>query len=271
MSKEKNKRSKPSDDDLPEMEAVEDVENSDSTLLYGLQNTGKTTLFSSWPKPSLLLDFNDKGTDSISDVKGIYVMKVKSVAQLEAIYWALKKGRLVDPKTKKRFKSLGFDTVTRMQEMFIQDITGSDEPMSWGTLSRQQFGEVSGGMKRTITDFRDLDMNVVFLAQQKTLNLDDENTDAGDLMPEVGPAMMPSVAGHLCSSVNTIGQTYIRLKKETKEVKGKKEKREKMQYCLYIGPNPIRMTKIRKPKSVVPPSFLINPTYEDLQEALKGE
>lgn len=269
MSKESRSKSKPSTE-LPELEAVEDVENPDSTVIYGLQGTGKTTLFATWPRPSLLLDFNDKGTDSISDARGVYVMKVTSVDQLEAIYWALRKGTLKDPKTKKRFKSVGFDTVTRMQDMFIENETGSDQPLSWGTLSRKQFGSVSGGMKKFITDFRDLDMHVVFLAQQKVFNIEDEDNDHGDLPPEIGPAMMPSVANHLNASVNTIGQTYKRLKIEKKEVGKKIIKKEKLQFCLFIGPNPVRTTKIRKPKSVVPPAYLINPTYEDLIEALKG-
>lgn len=269
MSKEKHSKKS---DDLPEMEAVEDVENSNSTVIYGLQGTGKTTLFATWPRPSLLLDFNDKGTDSIKDQKGVYVMKVKTIGQLEAVYWALKSGKLKDPKTKKHFKTVGFDTVTRMQDMFIEDITGSNEPMSWGTLSRKQFGEVSGGMKKTITDFRDLeDIEVVFLAQQKVFNIEEEENDHGDLPAEIGPQMMPSVASHLNASVNTIGQTYKRLKVTKKKVDKKIERTEKIQFCLFIGPNPVRMTKIRKPKDVVPPSILINPTHADLIEALKGE
>lgn len=271
MSREKKKLKKSDEEELPEMEAVEDVENSNSTVIYGLQGTGKTTLLATWPKPLLLLDFNDKGTDSIKDVKGVFVMRVKTVAQLEAIYWALKKGKLKDLNGK-RFKTIGFDTATRMQEMFIEDVTGANEPMSWGTLSRKQFGEVSGGMKKTITDFRDLeDMEVVFLAQQRVFNVDDDDdNDHGDLPPEIGPHMMPSVATHLNASVNTIGQTYKRLKVEKKEVGKKIIKKEKLQFCLFIGPNPVRTTKIRKPKSVVPPAYLINPTYEDLIEALKG-
>jgi hypothetical protein len=268
VSKEKSKSKKSAE--LPEMEAVEDVENHRSTVIYGLQGTGKTTLAASWPKPLLLLDFNDKGTDSISDVKGVYVMRVSDIDELEAIYWALAGKKLKDPKTKKPFKTLVFDTVTRMQDMFIEDITDSDEPMSWGTLSRKQFGEVSGGMKKTITDFRDLEMEVVFLAQQKVFNIDDDN-DHGDLPPEIGPAMMPSVANHLNASVNTIGQTYKRLKVEKKEVNKKIVKKEKIQFCLFIGPSPVRTTKIRKPKDVVPPAYLVNPTYEGLLEALKGE
>lgn len=268
MSKEKKKgSSRRQTDDLPELEDVEDVENGQSTVLYGLANTGKTTLLSTWPKPLLLLDFNDKGTDSISDVKGIKVAKISTIAQLEAVFWALKTGKW-------KFKTVGFDTVTRMQDMFIEDITGTaNEPMSWGTLSRKQFGEVSGGMKKTIMDFRDLETveNVVFLAQQKVEKEKEEEDDHGDLPTEIGPALMPSVALALNAAVNTIGQTYKRIKTEKKEIKGKIIKKDKIQFCLYIGPNPVRTTKIRKPRDVVPPSYLVNPTYKDLIEALKGE
>jgi hypothetical protein len=269
VSKEKNSKKL---DDLPEMEDVADVDNPSSTVIYGLQGTGKTTLLATWPKPILLLDFNDKGTDSIRDVQGISVMRIKTIGEIEAVYWALKQRKLKHKKTGKPFKTIGFDTVTRMQDMFIEDVTGSNEPLSWGTLSRKQFGEVSGGMKKTITDFRDLeDYEIVFLAQQKVFNIEEEDDDHGDLPPEIGPAMMPSVANHLNASVNTIGQTYKRLKVK-KEKDGKKIiKTEKIQFCLYIGPNPVRTTKIRKPKSVVPPAFLINPTHAYLVEALKGE
>lgn len=272
MSKENKRQSSRSIDDLPDIEDVADVDNPKSYVFYGLQNTGKTTLFSTFPKPALLLDFNDRGTDSVSDVKDLSVARIETPAQLEAVYWALKTGKLKH-KSGKRFKSIGFDTVTGMQDMFIKDVTGADEPMTWGSLSRRQFGDVSGAMKRTITDFRDLDdYEIVFLAQQKIYKGEDEDDDHGDLPPEIGPALMPSVSLVLNAAVNTIGQTYKRLKVEKKEdKKGKIQKKEKVQFCLYIGPNPVRMTKIRKPRDVVPPSYLVNPTYEDLIEALKGE
>jgi hypothetical protein len=72
--------------------------------------------------------------------------------------------------------------------------------------------------------------------------------------------------------VNFIGQTFKRLKIVKKEVgKGKTVKIKKIQYCLLVGPDDVRLSKIRKPRNVVPPEYLINPTYKDLIEAIEGE
>lgn len=272
MSKEKQSNSrKPTEDDLPEILSVEDVEHSGSFLFYGLPNTGKTTLFSSFPRPALLLDIHDKGTDSIRTEKGISVAQIEEVSEIEAVFWGLKTGKLKDKKTGKQFKTVGIDTVTQLEQLLIEDITGFTGAMSWGSLTRRQFGDVTSAMKRIILDFRDLDMETVFLAQQRISQSDDDNGSDEDLTPEIGPAVMPSVARTLNADVGTIGQTFIRKKIIKKEKDGKTIKLEKMQHCLYIGPNPIRVTKIRNPKDQIPPDFLINPTYKDLIEVIEGE
>lgn len=259
------------DDDLPEIEAVEDVDNPRSWAIYGSQGTGKTTLLGSFPKPILLMDFNEKGTDSVIDIKDLDVAKISNRKQLEAIYWALKRGTLRSKKSKKPYKTIGWDTVTQAQQMVIEDVSGSDEPMSFGTLSRQEWGEVSGSLKKYIVDFRDLDMETVFLCQQRIFEPRDDEVDDGNITTEVGPALQPAVAMSLNSNVNFIGQTFKRLViKKTGEGKHK-VKIKKIQYCLLVGPDDVRLSKIRKPKNVVPPEFLINPTYQDLMEAIEGE
>src|SRR5262252_697284 len=43
-------------------------EGTRSFVLYGRSGTGKTTLAATFPKPILLLDVSDRGTDSIADV-----------------------------------------------------------------------------------------------------------------------------------------------------------------------------------------------------------
>lgn len=260
------------DSDLPEILAVEDVDNPRSWAIYGSQGTGKTTLLGSFPKPILLLDFNEKGTDSVVDIADLDVARIKSRAQLEAVFWALKRGTLRSKKSKKPYKTIGWDTVTQAQQMVIEDVSGSDEPMSFGTLSRQEWGEVSGSMKKYIVDFRDLDMETVFLCQQRIIPPRDDEVDDGNVTTEVGPALQPAVAMSLNSNVNFIGQTFKRLLIKKKEVgKGKTVKVKKIQYCLLVGPDDVRLSKIRKPRNVVPPEFLINPTYKDLIEAIEGE
>ena len=260
----KSSKKSDDDDDMPDITPVGDVENPRSWAVYGAPGTGKTTLLSSFPKPILLLDIKEKGTDSIRDVKGVDVAEIESIGQFETVYWRLKKGKL-------KYKTVGIDTTTQLQQLYVEDVSGSDEPMGFGSLTQRQFGEVSGRMKRAIVDYRDLDLETVFLSQQRIFEPREDEVDDGNVATEVGPALMPSIATTLNSNVNFIGQTFKR-QKITKKEEGKKVvKIKKIQFCLLVGPNDVRLSKIRKPKNVVPPEFLINPTYADLIEAIEGE
>lgn len=60
-----------------------------SYVFYGRSGTGKTTAASTFPKPMLLLDAKDRGTDSISDVPGIDVLDVQTYDEFETAYWYL--------------------------------------------------------------------------------------------------------------------------------------------------------------------------------------
>lgn len=251
--------------DLPSIKKVADIQNPKSFVIYGLPGSGKTTLASTFPKPLLLMDMNDKGTDSISDVKNVYVAEIEDAAQVDAMYWELKEGR-------HDYETVVLDTMTRFQELVIEEVTGSKESLTFGSLSRKQFGDVSGRLKNLITLYRDLDMNVVFIAQQRVFNVAEDSDLPDDELPaEIGPALLPSVETHLSASVNVVSQAYIRNKRvETKEG-SKIRRRDIQQHCLWVGPSATRRSKIRKPRSVVPPSYLVNPTYEDLMTIIEGE
>ena len=116
---------------------------------------------------------------------------------------------------------------------------------------------------------RDLSLEVVFLAQERVRGSDEDDDDA--IAPEVGPAVMPSISNTLNAAVHVIGNTFVRMKRTVKEVKGKKQVIEKPSYCLRVGPNPTYITKIRKPRSVVVNDYIENPTYVEIQAIIKGE
>jgi hypothetical protein len=144
-------------------------------------------------------------------------------------------------------------------------------------MSRRQFGDVAALMKEWVLNYRnltDLGMEVVFIAQERTSHGGDEDDGRVDevmLVPEVGPAVMPSIATHLNANVSIIGNTFIRLK-TTKVKRGNKtEEKQNAQYCLRVGPNPVYVTKLRKPRDVLAPAFIENPTYEDIIDVIKGD
>lgn len=243
-------------------------------VIYGRSGTGKTTLASSFPEPVLFLDVKDEGLASVGDMPKSGYFKVEDWEDFELAYWYIKEHP--------EYKTIVVDTVSQLQELAIKAAVDKKASRSsvvkakgdWGTMSRREWGDTSAIMKTWLINYRDLDRNVIFIAQDRTFNVDEEGDGVDQvLMPEVGPRLMPSVASVLNASVSVIGHTYIRVR--TVKVRDKKTdklvKKDKTEYCLRIGPNPVYTTKVRKPKSIVVPDILLDPTYNSLIEALKGE
>lgn len=247
---------------------ISEMSRVSSYAIYGRAGSGKTTLASTFPKPLLLLDIRDKGTDSIADVKQCDGMEIESLDDIEDVYYFLKDGD-------HKYKTVVFDTVTEMQKLVMKHVVEgkkktTDRLGDWGTMAKRDWGDVAGIMNKWISDFRDLDLEVVFLAQERVKNVDDDEQDDNQLTPEVGPAVMPSIALTLNAAVNVIGNMFIRMKRTTKTVKGKKVTNEEPMYCLRVGPNPIYTTKLRKPRSAEAPPYIEDPTYQDIRDLVKG-
>lgn len=237
---------------------VHKVDDYQKVVLYGRSGSGKTTLACDFPGPKLLLDMNDKGTDSVVDIKQLDVLACQSWVDFEQSYWFLKKN-------KGKYKTVIIDTVSMLQDMAIQQVLVDSNREEGGMLTKRDWGEASGMMKTWIIYYRDLPMNVIFIAQDRVSNASDEDDAEGQIMPEVGPRLMPSVASTLNAAVSVIGNTFVREKIAKIKTTDKKiiEKR-KIEYCLRIGPHAYYTTKVRKPKSVEVPSFITDPTYKKL-------
>lgn len=258
-------------DDLEEqMVDVASLPPEVKIALYGKAGTGKTTLAGSFPKP-LLLDISERGSDSVRDVEGLKVIRVKDWETLELTYWYLRKNP-------KKFLSVIVDTMSYAQELAVKHVlekkgksVEDGKVGGWGTMTKKDWGEVASLVKPFITNMRDLDMNVVFIAHDKVFNAGDDEDSEEMIEPSVGPRLMPSAASVLNASVSLIGNTFIREKFITKgEGKNKKEIR-KVQYCLRVGPHSYYVTKVRKPKSRILEDVIVDPTYEDLVELIEGE
>lgn len=254
----------------PGFKDIRDINRHKAFAFYGRAGTGKTTLACTFPRPILLLDIQDEGTDSVADVKGLKVWDIETIDDFEDAYWYLKSSKNI-------FKTVILDTTTMLQQLKIMDMMGvklekaGKQAGDWGTMTKQDWGEVSSYLKTWITNYRNLKMNVIFIAQERVFNVDTEEEE-GLLDPEIGPSLSPSVKSHLNAAVSVIANTFIRRRViRKKNDKGRTIETEKIEYCLGIGPSSVYTRKVRKPKAFKLPDVIVDPEYEDIIAVIEGE
>lgn len=239
-------------------------------IFYGKAGTGKTSLLGTFPAV-LHLDIREKGSPVLKKVKGLKTLEIKEWSDLQDIYWYLRK-------EDHDFETVGIDTAGNAQMLAVEEVMKKHKkkgnPGDWGTMSQQMWGEVASMCKELFLDFRDLDMNVVFIAHDRVFKAQEDDDDNGDVVriaPHIGPALSPAIASTLNAAVNVIGETFIgeKVKIEKDKKSGKKIEIKSTEYYLRIGPNSSYITKVRKPKEIKLPDVIKDPEYEDLMEFMK--
>lgn len=255
----KKKVLKPSPSKL-EIVPVKELPAILAMLAYGRSGTGKTTFASTFPKPLLLVDVRERGTDSISNVDGVDVVRVDKWEQFEELYWYLTNGESVP------YRSVVIDHVTALQEIALDKVRrdeGKDH------MSQRLFGMASGLLKTWFMNYRDLidsGIHVVFLAHDRvSKGEEDEGDDRID--PNIGAALMPSVATFLNGLVKIIGNTFIR---EAYTIQNKRRV-VSVEYAMRIGPHAYYTTKVRSPVGVESPAVVVDPTYDKLVAVMRGK
>lgn len=233
-----------------------------ATLVYGRSGTGKTTYAASYPKPLLLLDVREKGTDSISNVKDVDIAHIDNWDQFEQVYWFLSKGG-------HKYRSVVVDQITQLQDLAIIKAMKDDGKQPEEQISKRNWGQAAGLLKTWLLNYRDLmdsGMHVVFLAHDRVTTSDDDSGGEDQIDPSVGARIMPSVASFLNGAVKIIGNTFIR---ETFSIQNKRKVRS-VEFGMRIGPHSIYTTKTRSPVGIESPDVIVNPTYENTIAVLQG-
>lgn len=229
-----------------------------SMLVYGRSGTGKTTFAGSFPGPVLLLDIREKGTDSLANLENIDVISVDKWSEVEEVFWYLK------GEGGKKYKSVILDQVSSLQDLAMEHAMAEEGKE---VMSQRLWGVVSGLMKTWLLNYRDLvdqGINVLFIAHDRT-NKGESGEDDDTIDPQVGPRLMPSVAGLLNGAVKAIGNTYV------KEV-FLEDKSRKVEYCMRLGPHAYYTTKLRNPLGTSCPESLVDPKYDAIMKLMvEGE
>lgn len=239
-----------------------DLDTPTIITLYGRPGTGKTTISCTGPKPLLLIDVKDKGTDSgkREDLEpgDITVFELENFDEIYEVYDYIQDNP-------ERFKSVVIDHMTALQDFCYQKVMDEEGKSK---MSQGMYGTAGSYLKEVINLYKgltDLGITPIFNCQDRMESGDGEGED--QLLPEVGPGLMPSVARTLCAASRVIGHTYQF--ENVEKLDGAKVRRN-IEFRLRLGPNPYYITKVTRPVGTPCPMFLVDASYNDIMKIVKG-
>jgi hypothetical protein len=246
-------------------------------MVYGRSGTGKTTLWSTFPKPILAIIAS--GSSQPGELRSVDTPELRKVISTVTLRESTELLDLVGHFRSDitSFSTVVLDHVTGLQDMVLKEILGLDEmpvQKSWGLATQQQYGTCTLRCKELLSALLSIQPNVVLVAQERDFNTD----TPGDLIdPAVGGALSPSLCGWVNSVCDYIVNTFLRQHEEVKEknVNGKttqvRVKTRKVEYCLRTGPHPVYMTKFRRPREVPIPDVIVDPDYDKIMTIIRGQ
>ena len=258
-----------------------DADAGIKVMLYGRSGTGKTNLWGTFPGPILAVICSGgkkpgelRTLDTPENRKG----RIKEVA-LENSQELV---TLANGAVSHGFKTIVIDHVTGFQDLVLGEIIGKPVPeqKSWGIAAQQDYAQCALQCKEKLRHMLDLEINVVLIGQERE---NDKPEQSELIQPSVGVATTPSLAGWLNTAVDYIAHTFIRDAVETtqqkvgnttvamKKPKLTKQGIQAVEYCLRTAPSAIFMTKFRTPKGTGDKGIIVDPSYDKIMAAIRGE
>jgi hypothetical protein len=259
----KKKPAPPTSSILDKIQPVTELKTNTVMMVYGRSGTGKTHFGSTFPKPILFIDTNERGTETIALEEDIDVVRVTEWAEIDELYWAL-----LNKETDVAYKSIVIDQVSNLQDIGMAEVLRKGRKGRDETFTQRNWGQLSGMLKQFISDFRDLSdhYNLLLIAHERINEAGDDEEES--IEPSIGARVMPSVSSFLDGAVDAIGSTFIKERWETED----KEEVRHVDYCMRIGPHAYYSTKIRRPVSAGPiPELLVNPTFQKVKDLTTGK
>lgn len=227
--------------------SVDDASPYAKILAFAKNKKGKTVFGCSAGPKTFLVDIDEEGSRSAHG-SGATVFEASSFDEAVWAYWYLKEGN-------HDHKVVTIDNLTTLHKAALRKVMGQaeerDPTREVGTASQREWGRANNLFNSLITDFRNLPMHVIFLAQERVIVDDDEDE------PNFHTVDLPGGArGTALGCVGIIGRLYL---EEVK--KGKWEGR------MLVGPHDEYDTGNRVDGL---PRIIRNPTVPKLVKAWRA-
>jgi hypothetical protein len=261
--------------------AVEFEDDTIQLLLYGRSGTGKTTLWSTFPKPILgvICSGGQRSGElrsvSLEDRRHIQTIRLENSQEFKDIVDALHE----NDGDGRRYRTIALDHAGGFQDLVLKEILGLDEipvQKGWGYASREQYGACVLRCKEAFSKMLDLPLNVVIVAHERAFR-PEEGAESEVIHPFVGAACTPSLTGWLNGAVDNVAQCYVRKKmaERTYRVGGKVTKRlektDENEFCLRTAQDDVYASRLRVPRGTVLPPVVVDPSYEKILALVQGQ
>lgn len=236
-------------------------------LVYSRNKKGKSTFTAT--APNILIADPEWGVADMKE-KNPHTWPIKQWSDMENFYKFLRSNPDCPmkncPDGKHKFEWAGIDGMTKLANMSLKHVMKIQEDRDLdripGLVQQRDYGKSGELMKDMMSQFNNLDMGVIYTAQERqdapyTGDEDDEQEDA---QVSYVPDLPKGVRGALTSLVDGIGRLYV--------IKAENSKSEMvMQRRLWLAPSIQYDTGFRS--DFVLPDYLVTPTVPRLVRLLR--
>lgn len=172
-------------------------------LIYGASGTGKTTFWGS--AKDVIFASSENGLLSIADKK-VAMAEIKTLQNLKELKDFLQK-------EDHSFKTLVIDSITDINSI----IKDSIEEKTGRQMQIKEWGELANSIKSILNDIKNIDMNVIIIAQEQ-IEKDDQ------VIQKIIPSLNGKIATEICYFMDIVWYVSIDNRWERKLITAPSEK-----------------------------------------------